>query len=382
MGRLAGWAGDAEAVDPLRMPYAREGRRRGNLPDVLFEATCDHVGYVAANLAVRWHPSESAILYLDQNEQGKLELRSWNLAERTSEKAFAHSAATMIFDWAPDNQNLVCVLDDPNPKVRGIWVGTPGEHNWWHVTDSAGAEPADPLINALGGMEMLLGGQCGTANSPIERLRSAKPAWNREGSAFAFVTGSKDNDQGTFTIKRGDPVSRETVMIAESPNSFTDLHWHSDGSKLGTVQQDEDRSLRIISLDGNLSDSISSTPVRRFVGWNSAGDKLAYVAPQRVPVPESDHPMSSQNRWAFLLLSDPYARDSLITADADGFENVQDIFSGMRVTFPNWYPDGRKLTFWATYSPAYRSWFGLLFGLGMQRGDPAVAYDFESGRLD
>lgn len=354
----------------------------GTVPDVLFEATCDHVGYVAANLAVRWHPDESAIIYLDQNQQGKLELQSWNLAEGRSETAFAHSADAMIFDWAPDNQNLVCVLDDPDPKVRGIWFGTPGEDDWWHVTNSAGAEPAYPLINSLGGMELLLGGQFGTANSPIERLRSAKPAWNREGSAFAFVAGRSVNDQVTFTIERGDPVSREIVTIAESPNSFTDLHWHSDGSKLGTVQQDEQRSLRIISLDGNLSDSVSSDPVRRFVGWNSAGDKLAYVVPQRPSVPESDQPTEFQNPWAFLLLSDPYARDSLITADADGLENVQDIFSGMRLTFPNWSPDGRKLTFWATYSPSYRSWFGRLFGLGMRRGDPAVAFDVETGRLD
>ena len=354
----------------------------GIVPDVLFEATCDHVGYVSANLAVRWHPDASAILYLDQNQQGKLELQRWNLADGSSERAFAHSADAMIFDWAPDNQNLVCVLDDPDPKVRGIWFGAPGGDDWWHVTDSVGAEPANPLINSLGGIEMMLSGQFGSANSPIERLRSAKPAWNREGSAFAFVSGSKDNDQVTFTIERGDPVSRETVTIAESPNSFTDLHWQSDGAKLGAVRQDEHRSLRIISLDGNLSDSISSDPVRRFVGWNSAGDKLAYVVPQRPSVLESDQPTELQNPWAFLLSSDPYARDSLITADVDGLKNVQDIFSGMRVTFPNWSPDGHKLTFWATYSPSYRSWFGRLFGLGLQRGDPAVLFDVETGRLD
>lgn len=354
----------------------------GTVPDVLFEATCDHVGYVAANLAVRWHPDASAILYLDQNQQGKLELQRWNLADGSSEIAFSHSAAAMIFDWAPGNQNLVCVLDDPDPKVRGIWFGRPGKDDWWHVTDSAGAESAHPLIHSLGGMEMMLSGQFGAANSPIERLRSAKPAWNREGSAFAFVSGSKDKDQVTFTIERGDPVSRETVTIAESPNSFTDLHWQSDGAKLGAVQQDEHRSLRIISLDGKLSDSISRSPVRRFAGWNSAGDKLAYVVPQRPSVPVSGQPTELQNPWAFLLLSDPYARDSLIIADANGLENVQDVFSGMRVTFPKWSPDGGKLTFWATYSPSYRSWFGRLFGLGLQRGDPAVLFDVETGRLD
>lgn len=354
----------------------------GTVPEVLFEATCDHVGYVAANLAVRWHPDGRAILYLDQNEHGKLEIRSWNLADGKSEMAFAHSADAMIFDWAPDSQNLVCVLDDPDLKVRGIWIGTPGEDDWWHVTNSSGAEAAQPLVNSFDVMEMMLAGQFGTANSPIERLRSARPAWNREGSAFAFVTGRTVGDQLTFTVERGDPVAREAVTIAESPNSFTDLHWSSDGSTLGAIEQDEQRSLRIISSSGNVSDSISSEPVRRFAGWNSTGDKLGYVIPQRPAAIESDQPTGSPNSWAFLLLPDPYARDSLITAAANGTENVQDVFSGMRVTFPKWSPDGRKLTFWATYSPSYRSWFGRLFGLGFQRGDPAVAIDVETRRLD
>src|SRR5262249_44689065 len=35
-------------------------------PVTLFEATCDHVGYVAANLAVRWHPNGGRILYVKQ----------------------------------------------------------------------------------------------------------------------------------------------------------------------------------------------------------------------------------------------------------------------------------------------------------------------------
>lgn len=354
----------------------------GTGPDILFEATCDHVGYVAANLAVRWHPDESSILYLDQNQQGKLEIRSWNLAESRSEAAFAHSADAMIFNWAPDNQNLVCVLDDPDPKVRGIWIGTPGNDDWWHVTDSSGGEPAQPLVNFVGGMESLLTGQFGTSNSPIERLRSARPAWNLDGSAFAFVARRSVNDQVTFTIERGEPVSRKTIAIAESPHSFADLHWHSDGSRLGAIEQDEHRSLRISTPGGDLSDSITTGPVRRFVGWNHAGDKLAYVVPQRLPATELDQTGGSPNLWAFLLPSDPYARDSLITADANGRENVQNVFSGMRVTFPNWSLDGHKLTFWATYSPAYRSWFGRLFGLGLQRGDPAVAFDVETGRLD
>src|SRR5215469_2515192 len=46
-----------EAKDPAGQPTE---------PRPLFEAACDHVGYVAANLAVRWHPSGDRILFLDQ----------------------------------------------------------------------------------------------------------------------------------------------------------------------------------------------------------------------------------------------------------------------------------------------------------------------------
>ena len=37
----------------------------GEPPVKLFEAKCDHVGYVAANLAVRWHPQGDRIVYVD-----------------------------------------------------------------------------------------------------------------------------------------------------------------------------------------------------------------------------------------------------------------------------------------------------------------------------
>ena len=35
---------------------------KGEPPVKLFDAKCDHVGYVAANLAVRWHPQGDRIL--------------------------------------------------------------------------------------------------------------------------------------------------------------------------------------------------------------------------------------------------------------------------------------------------------------------------------
>src|ERR1700733_12688439 len=46
------------------------GARDGERPEPLFDAKCDHVGYVAANLAVRWHPKGDRLLFLDGGEDG------------------------------------------------------------------------------------------------------------------------------------------------------------------------------------------------------------------------------------------------------------------------------------------------------------------------
>ena len=43
----------------------------GEPPVKLFDAKCDHVGYVAANLAVRWHPQGDRILYIDSVSSGR-----------------------------------------------------------------------------------------------------------------------------------------------------------------------------------------------------------------------------------------------------------------------------------------------------------------------
>src|SRR5262249_3838611 len=140
-------------------------------PTVLFDAACDHVGYVAANLAVRWHPDGNHLLYIKQTEPGQHGLFEFDLKTKTSRSVFALTATALIFDWAPDKTHLVCVLGsmgNPNPN-DGIWIGKPGAVSWWHV----------PQSQAL----------CqGELPSLLEQLRATRPAWTADAGRIAFVS--------------------------------------------------------------------------------------------------------------------------------------------------------------------------------------------------
>ena len=110
----------------------------------LFEARCDHVGYVAANLAVRWHPRGDRILYLDRGSKGGHALLSYDVKTKVSRPIFPHQAPALIFDWSPDGEHLACVLGteglggNAGPDLGGIWIGRPDAESaaWWHVPDS------------------------------------------------------------------------------------------------------------------------------------------------------------------------------------------------------------------------------------------------------
>src|SRR5262249_49281556 len=104
------------------------------------------------------------------------------------------------------------------------------------------------------------------------------------------------------------------------------------------------------------------------------GDRLAYVVPD--PIPLADGPM-----WAFLLVPDPLARDSVYLADGAGREPGHEVFAGMRMTFPQWSPREDKLSLWVTFSPAFRSLVSMLLNWGLRPGDPAAIFDGKAGEL-
>ncbi len=69
----------------------------GEAPVELFEAKCDHVGYVAANLAVRWHPNGDRVLFIDSVAGGKHTIFDYDLKSKKSRRVFPHDAPATRF---------------------------------------------------------------------------------------------------------------------------------------------------------------------------------------------------------------------------------------------------------------------------------------------
>jgi hypothetical protein len=124
----------------------------------------------------------------------------------------------------------------------------------------------------------------------------------------------------------------------------------------------------MVGKDGTVTAAGMKQPVRRFAGWNASGDQLAYV------VPELAHPKPGDS-WALLLTPDPMPRDRVFVAPGAGNEAGREIFSGMRVTFPNWSPKENELSVWFTFSPTHRYLLSRLMGGGLPHGDPAGVLD-------
>ena len=101
-------------------------------PEVLFRARCGHVGYVAANLAVRWHPSGEAVLFIDEDGREAHGVFRFNLEDGRRTRVF--------LDFAPDGR-LVCVTP------AGVHVQT--ADGWWAVAAPSVREEAAEKIEAL-----------------------------------------------------------------------------------------------------------------------------------------------------------------------------------------------------------------------------------------
>jgi Tol biopolymer transport system component len=336
-----------------------ENDDKTTLPAPLFEAACDHTGYVAANLAVRWRPKVESIYYIKEVSAHEHGLFAFDLSAKESHQVFPHTSAAMIFDWTPDGAHLVCVLGgQERRKSDGIWIGEPDQGGWWHVPQS-GAPAESELSSAL------------------ERLRASRPAWTPDGSRFAFpsYTLGKTKDQpGRHSVHRGTLASREIEVWGEGDKPFRDLQWDRSGTRLGVVRSTEDGSLHLVRRGEALSPAVNRQVVRHFVGWNAAGDQLAYTVPDKLPLDDGE-------LWALLLVPDEAARDAVYLAPGAGTEPGRQVFSGMRVTFPQWSPREDKLSLWVTFTPAYRSWVSQMLGWGLRPGDPAAVFDIQSGQL-
>jgi hypothetical protein len=333
-----------------------------NVP--IFTAHCNHPGYIAANLAVRWHPDGQHLLFVEQDDSGRHGLFEYDLQAQSRRRAFPHGGEALVFDWTPDGSHLVCVLGDraEASKIAGVWVGKPGEDGWWHVPDSSDL--------GCGGLDDLL---------------PARPVWTRDGSRFAFVTTRKGKDKQAdlHTLHLGTLEPRTVAPLSKSEKPIHDIHWRPDGSRLGFLCGGDVGVFHLADPVEKSAHAVGGGRFCNFLGWDADGERLAFVAPQSLP----QDPAQS---WAFLFLPDVHARNRLLIApDADP-ARTKTVFSGLQVTFPRWSPKEAKLSLWATFRPAYRSWLSHLLELGgdardplrgltLQPGDPALVLDPATG---
>lgn len=337
-------------------------------PAKLFEAKCDHVGYIAANLAVRWHPAKNQICYIDQTASNRHGLFSFDLKTEHIQRIFPHDVGSLIFDWTNNGSHLVCVVGDDEKvnSVNGIWIGIPDREEWWHV-------PGSDFLNIE------------NRNSIIETLRWMRPTFADDGNRFLFVSqkpktpevkpNAAESKSNRFVLSRGDIAVRKADVLFESEQRLSDPRWSPNEEHFGFVQGTTRPTLHVTDSDGNISKPVNDKPVRRFAGWDSTGQHLAYVAQESMPD-------VAQETWAFLFVPNPSGRDVVYLTDGKGSTPGRSIFSGMRVSFPHWSPDEKKLSMWATFVPKYRSWLSFLFNFGLRPGDPAAILDVETGDIN
>jgi hypothetical protein len=295
----------------------------GQEPRVLFRARCRHVGYVAANLAIRWHPSGDAVLFVDEDGADGHAVFRHDLESGRRTRMFPESAADILFDFALDGR-LACVTPE------GVHVQAEG--GWWTI-------PA-PVVKD-------------EAGARIEALRARRPAFRPDGERFAFATRTGEKE---YLLALATTSDAGVTTVARSDKPFRDLRW----SRAGTLAYIEGSTLR-------LPDTEPVAGVRRFAGWNAGGDKVAYTRPDAIL--HSRGPL-----WSFLFAPEPLARDAV-------FVGGQEVFSGMRVTFPKWSPTEDKLSVWFTFSPTHRSMLSLFLGVGLRAGDPAAVFDTKSREI-
>ncbi len=344
----------------LREDAGDNGAGEAPEPRALFDAVCDHSGYVAANLAVRWHPDGERILFLDippAGVVGQHALFEFELESGTKRQVFPHAAEALLFDWSPDGKRLACVVGSRSGGATahdGLWIGDPALDDWWHVPDS----------QTLNGTQI---------QQLLEHLRASRPVWTRDGERFAWVRESLSADgKRQFALNLTSLRERGARVLFEGAEIVRDVHWSPDGGRLGVLIGEAPVRLYVLA-PGELPDEpLTTGNVRHFAGWNVAGDRLAYVA--------ADSATPQQPKWAFLFVVDPAARDILLIGDPDVAPPAE-VFSGMRITFPQWSPDANELSLWGTFTPPYASFFSWLFHAGLRPGDPAAILNVDTGAL-
>jgi hypothetical protein len=381
-------AGELFTEMPVVYTCWLRGEAAGDEPVKLFDARCDHVGYIAANLAVRWHPHGDQIVYVDAVASGRHALFAFDVKTKARRKIFPHEAGALLFDWSPDGEHIACVLGNSRAAAGsagsggtdGLWIGRPDDEpkKWWHVPGSENLAQAE-----LGSL--------------LEQLRATRPAWTADSRSFAYVTYHQPTSQqspGQSRLWIGRLDGRHVDEIARQVDRIRDLHWSAGGELLGFVSgsiepgmvamvtatpaSNPNSTLHTWSRAGGVSGPLNNRPVRRFAGWCAAGDHLAYVVPGNV--------LGAQGPlWAFLIVPDALSRDAVLIGKVDEVAQgtAHEAFSGLRVTFPHWSSasSDELLSLWCTFTPSHRSVLSRFLGGGLRSGDPAAVLDARTGAV-
>jgi tetratricopeptide (TPR) repeat protein len=353
-------------------------------PTPLFDAHCGHSGYIAGNWAIRRHPRNETILFVDRESPNGHAVWSFDSKSGRKSRVFPPAGVAapdyVLGDYTPDGSSIVCTAgrnvgdvkssasprsataeeadEKPSPsatsEIDGIWIQTT-DTKWWHVAEST--VKADQHVAA--GLGTL-----------IER----RPIFTNDGARFLFVRQAGDSDKPQSLLFRGKTSERKVEQAFKSDGGIIDPHWSPDGSRMGFVAMGPHPALTVIDSQGKTEQVAPHEAVRSFAGWNSTGEQLGYVLSEHVPAANAD-------LTSALLHPDPLGRDALVVVPKGGLPRV--LLSGMRLTFPQWSPARESISAWGTFIPSHQSWVDdtLSHGLSLRQGDPAAVIDVPTGLI-
>lgn len=348
----------SDKSDPLQ---SDQGDEQDEEPVPVFEATCNHAGYVAADLAVRWHPSGNRIVYVDQVQPGVHSLFEFEIETGSKKRLIDKAAHALVFDWTPQGKYLVCTLANEEGSAaldNGIWIRESNGRAWWQIPNSGNLPTTDSF--AL-----------------VERLRASRGCWTSDEKTFAFVQtlppqSTKQPEPKQAAVMVADLESRQSRELCKAQHPVSDMHWNPIRRELGFLESGT--NFTVVDLKSSKRTSaLEDLRLRRFAGWNHDGSNIAVCSPVTV---------ENRSNWALMFHRIADVRDDVFVLDPLRIDTSKPpVLSDMRVTFPQWSPTNQELSLWCTYSPSYRSWFSSFLPWTLMPGDPAAIVDTETGEI-
>jgi hypothetical protein len=177
----------------------------------LFESAAGHAGYVAAGLAVAWHPDGQGLDYVERIGGDRHRVFAFGLTTRRSHALPFPPAENVVLGDSHSRPRRFALLGGAG-RDSGLWIDDPAK-GWWPVPESV-PERAD-----------------------LAELRMRLPRWSRDGRKLAFLDGTSlrvcDTETRSTSRWLEFEPSRPSPIFPGSPSP--DLHWHPDGRRIGLI---------------------------------------------------------------------------------------------------------------------------------------------------